>query len=382
MLVRCTTRRVLGATLAGALSLVVFAGSGQASASHLSCGDTITADATLDSDLTNCPNNGLEIGADGITLNLNGHVIDGDGAPAAACDPEVDFCDVGVATFEHDGVTIRNGRTREFAIGVLAVVARRARVLAMRSTRNDEFGIVFGGMTRSVVRRSTLSRNIAPEGDGLGVFGSDHIRVVGNEIRRNPGPGIHIADSKDNLIAGNRMRRNSPSVLIDASRNEVRGNRIVGGSGILVNPPGDRNVIARNRVVHAIDSIGVEKGRGNLISSNVVVESRGAGIRLAIRSPSIGGAQNVVRGNRVRAAHGDAYLVNPKDGHSLLLGNLAAGARDDGFDILSATTGLARNRAVRNGDLGIEAGGGADDRGGNVARRNGDPRQCTGVVCS
>ena len=38
-----------------------------------SCGDTITADTTLDSDLVDCPNNGIVIGADDITLDLNGH---------------------------------------------------------------------------------------------------------------------------------------------------------------------------------------------------------------------------------------------------------------------------------------------------------------------
>ena len=54
-------------------------GTGQASASHVSCGDEITADTTLDSDLVDCPGNGIVIGADDITLDLNGHLVDGDG---------------------------------------------------------------------------------------------------------------------------------------------------------------------------------------------------------------------------------------------------------------------------------------------------------------
>ena len=55
-------------------------GGGQALASDVGCGDTITTDTTLDSDLVNCPNNGIIIGADNITLDLNGHTIDGDAA--------------------------------------------------------------------------------------------------------------------------------------------------------------------------------------------------------------------------------------------------------------------------------------------------------------
>ena len=68
----------------------------QALASHVGCGDTITADTTLDSDLVNCPNNGIVIGAEDVTLDLNGHRIDGDGTPAAGC--ARGFCDGGRLT--------------------------------------------------------------------------------------------------------------------------------------------------------------------------------------------------------------------------------------------------------------------------------------------
>ena len=37
---------------------------------------------------------------------------------------------------------------------------------------------------------------------------------------------------------------------------------------------------------------------------------------------------------------------------------------------------------MRNGDLGIDAVHGVNDGGGNIARHNGDPRQCTHIVCS
>ena len=57
-------RRSFLAMLALAFAGGLAFGAGQASASHVSCGDTITADTTLDSDLLNCPNNGILIGAD------------------------------------------------------------------------------------------------------------------------------------------------------------------------------------------------------------------------------------------------------------------------------------------------------------------------------
>jgi hypothetical protein len=61
--------------------------------------------------------------------------------------------------------------------------------------------------------------------------------------------------------------------------------------------------------------------------------------------------------------------------------NVAAGARGDGFDVESRSAKLTKNRAMRNRDLGIEAVQGVIDRGGNKASGNGDPRQCTHVVC-
>jgi hypothetical protein len=46
-----------------ALGSYLALGAAQASASHVSCGDTITADTTLDTDLVDCPSNGILIGA-------------------------------------------------------------------------------------------------------------------------------------------------------------------------------------------------------------------------------------------------------------------------------------------------------------------------------
>ena len=82
---------------------------GQASASPVSCGDTITTDTKLHADLLNCPGDGIFIGADNITLDLNGHTIDGDGdSTTAGCGPQED-CDLGVASIDHDGVTVVHG---------------------------------------------------------------------------------------------------------------------------------------------------------------------------------------------------------------------------------------------------------------------------------
>ena len=71
------------------------AGAGATRSKPVACGDTITASLKLDHDLTDCPSNGIVIGADGITLDLNGHTIDGDGTEVGGCGAG-EACDLGV----------------------------------------------------------------------------------------------------------------------------------------------------------------------------------------------------------------------------------------------------------------------------------------------
>jgi parallel beta-helix repeat protein len=359
----------------------------QASAGHVSCGDTITTDTTLDSDLLDCPSNGIVIGADDITLDLNGHTVSGDGKPFKAC-PEREFCDVGVLNDGLDGVTVRNGSVEQFESGVLIGRAHENRVLDISSSRHTFFGFVVFSSAQILVRDSSGSRNIAPDGDGMGLFESHDVRIVNNEFRRNPGPGIHVQASNQNLIKGNLISHSSPGILLGgerkadrADRNQVRGNRFVGNAAGVLLGRGNRNVIARNRLSRDGDGIAIENARGNLVARNVILDARKNGIYLGLNEPPIGRGDNVVRRNVVSRSGKDGFVVRSKDRHSLLKGNLARRSGDDGFDIKSSSAKLAGNRGVRNDDLGIEAVEGVGDGGGNRANGNGDPRQCVNVRC-
>jgi parallel beta-helix repeat protein len=257
-------------------------------------------------------------------------------------------------------------------------------VLGVSSTRNRFFGFVVFDSARILVRDCTGSDNPAPDGDGMGLFGSHDVRVLHNSFRRNFGPGIHVDGSTDNLIQGNLFSRNQQSAtFITASdRNQVRRNRCVRNEACIIVGNGNGNVIARNRARGDRAGIGLEKGRRNVVSRNVVRGARLDGIYLGLQNPPIGGGDNVVRRNRVRGSDGDGFAVRKKDGHSLLRRNIAKRNGDDGFDVGSPSTKLTSNRAVRNHDLGIEAVPGVIDGGGNVAHHNGDPRQCTHISCS
>jgi parallel beta-helix repeat protein len=313
---------------------------------QLSCGDTITTDTTLHKDLVDCPNNGIVIGADNVTLDLNGHTIDG----AASGN-------VGVLNDGHDGVTVRHGSVRDFGEGVVGSNVAHNRLLGISASRIEAIGIHIYGSPRILVRNCSGNRTASHDTAGILVIGSPHFRILNSSFRHNEHRGISVLDSTNGVIKGN---------VVSDSGDE--GVHMGGGEGVR---------ITHNRVVRTSAGITLE-GHGNLVAHNVVAHARHAGIRLGIHS----GAHNVVRGNLVRDSHRDGFLVQKKDRHSLLKGNIARRAGDDGFEVKGRTTKLTENRAVRNGDLGIAAVRGVNDGGGNVARHNGDPRQCTHVACN
>ncbi len=332
----------------------VTAAAGQAPPVGLQCGDTITADTTLEADLTGCKSNGLVIGADNITLDLGGHTISGDGRLVRRC-PRRQICDVGVANDDRSGVTIRNGSVRGFAIGVGVIRVRDNRLVKLTSSENQWFGFLIGNSSGTVLRDSTANENPRPDGDGLGVFFSHDLRIVGNEFRRNGQIGIHLEKSTGNLVKGNEFVDNGDfGVFIQADGNQVRGNRCVrGGAGILVGP-GSRNVIAGNRVTRSEEGIAIEKGRGNVVVRNVVARTRNSGIRLGIGDPPIGSTDTLVRGNLVTAAGKDGFLVAKNDRDALLRGNTARRSGDDGFDINSRSARLQHNHALGSVGAGFE----------------------------
>ena len=132
---------VLAMTLLGGASPAVAAGHGR-----LACGDTVTKSMRLTADLRDCPENGLVIGADGITLDLNGHRVDGDASRGG----------VGIDLEGHRGVTIANGTVRDFGEGVLVLGGRDVRILRVVSLDEEHGGILVDGgrdvtVTRSVV---------------------------------------------------------------------------------------------------------------------------------------------------------------------------------------------------------------------------------------
>jgi parallel beta-helix repeat protein len=381
-------------SLALALALLVMTftvalSGNQALAGHLTCGDTITEDAELDNDLTNCPGNGIVIGANNITLDLNGHTIDGDAVLGCS---EDEFCDFGVDnTAGHEGVTIEGGSIRDFATGIFVLGANHNRLRRLSLSNNLFGGLLLVGSMHSQIERNSISANgLTTDQAGLIIFDSSNLRIERNSVTGNGDIGMFVIGVDDSRVERNSVSGNPEAgVILEGAGNEVSRNRVSqNGDGLIVT--GDGNTVTRNDVSDAVGcpdgcgfGISFEGGEDNLIERNIVARSREAGIRIADFEPegppAVG---NVVRRNLILDAGIDGVFVESTATDTLLERNIAIGAGDDGIDVDNSATTLTRNRADRNHDLGIEAVPGVTDGGGNRAEGNGNPVQCTNVACS
>jgi large repetitive protein len=348
------------------------------------CGDVITQDTKLDSDLTDCPGNGIVIGADNIELDLNGHTIDGDGV--LGCTDEY-ACDYGIDnTAGHHGVTIEGGSIRDFATAIFVLGANDNRLSAISSSHNVLGGLLMIGSTGSRIERNSISANgLATDQAGLIVFDSSDLRIERNSVVGNGDIGMFLIGVNDSRVRRNSVSGNPEAgVILDGSGNELSRNRAFENGDDIV-AAGDDNVVTRNEADDALVGFGIllDGGNRNLVKGNDVDGATLNGIRVTAFDPDTTGPaeDNVIRDNEVEHAQLDGILVDETAPGSLVERNVVSEAGDDGIDVESSATTLTRNRAKRNGDLGIEAVPGVIDGGGNRAFGNGNPAQCLNVAC-
>jgi large repetitive protein len=402
-------RRVGVLFVCAAAAALLLPASGQAQGGRVRCGATITTDTKLKTDLANCPNNGLVIGADDITLDLNGHAVDGDGEPVASC-PADAACDVGIDnTAGHAGVKIEGGAVRGFNVGVLVLGASENRIHRLASATNSRFGLMVDNSTHTRVdHNSSVSDGVfgiflldshdgridhnsvaGAHGFAIPVFGSSRIRVTDNVLDRND-HGIALDHADDNEIASNRISHSRGSSLdVGGSDNRIKGNRVTdSGDGIVGG--GIRNVISDNTVARSgffgsPDTGGfgliLDGGQDNVVIHNEVTGGRGPAIYVAQLDSPDPPAHTVVSHNVANSRLSDGILVDGPATATVLDGNTADGSGDDGIDVEAPGTTLTRNTADANRDLGIEAVPGVIDGGGNRASRNGNVFQCTNLTC-
>jgi large repetitive protein len=343
----------VGAVLAAA-NLIALTSTAQAA--PIACGSVVTRSVTLTDDLLGCQGDGLVIGADGITVDLNGHTVAGVGSDDS----------VGIRNVGHDRVLVKHGVVRQFERGVRLSGVSGNRLRGLTVELNGSDGIDLTHSSDNQIQGGTIRDNFT------GVLlenGSARNLVARAVLQGNRGAGIRLDASTGNRVTGNIANGNgsaaepftSQILLMDSHRNRLDANDVSASSTIgIVLVRADRNQLQGNQV-------GFVGSDGNV-----------GGVFLLDDSDRTVLHNNTVANNRP----GDGILIEAGSDRTVLRGNLASGNGDDGIQVHDPDTRIVGNTADSNDDLGIEAVPGVTDGGGNTAGGNGNPAQCRNVRCT
>lgn len=147
------------------LLATAYIGSAHAAA-PLPCGTVITANTTLQSNIGPCSGDGIIIGADNVTLNLNGYEIFGTPGPG-------DGTQVGVR------VPFRTG---------VSILGKKQKAPSAGSVRDFDAGVFLNGGASNTVRSVVVRDNIGPLdsnslfGDGIVAFHSASNQIIDNTV--------------------------------------------------------------------------------------------------------------------------------------------------------------------------------------------------------
>jgi hypothetical protein len=352
-------RTLLGIALAAVVAGMLLAlTAGQALASHVQCGDVITQDTTVDSDLLGCGYPALTIGAGDVTLDLNRHVVEGGiETPVQAGDLP-------------SGLLIENGTVRGGGVSISYFED-----VTIQHLTADGIGV------GPYVYEAQIAHNVVRGGFGAGAGRSSDVTISDNLIERN-GSGVNAVAAGVTLI-GNTIRANQNSGVhgglggnFIAVANKIVGN---GSDGIAVN---EGHAVLRDNLIAANGGDGVHAEFASLLAEGNTISRNG-------RSGVFGElGTKVLTDNTVSQNVEDGIRIGERGVQSATLtANRTDRNGDDGIDVdgLGSFSGvtLTSNHAWFNGDLGIEALSGVTDGGGNWAKHNGNPAQCVpGSLCS
>jgi hypothetical protein len=313
-------------------------------APSVGCGDTVTTDVVLTRHLE-CSGDGLQVVADGVTVDLNGFRIRGDG----------DGDGISVRARQ---VTVTGGRIEGFRDGVGAHGSTLVRDVTLAA---NTYGVM--GLARVEVTDSVFVRN------GSGLSATRNASVARSTFREN-GTGIGCYDTNLEVVASsfvdNQHGLSGPACGLAVDASSFTG----GDTGLDVVPLGF-GMIVRDSTFKAAAGIGM-RVRMAMSGTRVIEDNdfkdNGASGLVIDNDPAWPGVQ--VAGNLFKDnGFSPGGNVDPAGSP------LTSGVWSDGGSTFTA------NRAVGNAGHGIEAYD-VTDGGGNAAQGNGAEPQCLGVVCS
>jgi len=300
---------------------------------------SITEDTILTRDYI-FSGNGFVIGADNITLDMNGYTITGEALSFSR----------GILVMGRNGITIKNGTITGFSQGVQLFNADNNVIQDVISQNNTENGIhIMSDSDKNLIDDCTLKSN-GTNGVfiGYGVSPSNNNTVQNCTISNNP-DGINAYDSVGNSLVRNTINNFSGSgiFLKYSESNHVLFNRVSNdgvsdGQGIHLDDACSFNVIQGNNIstcgVAGIISDGIDSEE-NLVQGNNISNCVGVGIR-------IHGTKHEVQGNNITASTRGIALVHSSKENWVQNNNISKSGRA-GIGI-SGTNNHVLNNKIKN----------------------------------
>jgi len=279
------------------------------------CGSVLTQDTVLTSNLV-CSGTALQVGANGITLDCNGHMLTGSGTLFGVNITEKnnitvkncvvqkfftgiaiqgqDGCfninvkgnilknngDNGVSgvclgihnvtidgnTFINNGFEIFNGGTGVALGGILHTITNNTFL------ENNVFGLSLSAMF-SVVSGNTFTGNLPVQNPfpwtAIQIWpGSSNNTIINNTIKKHD-VGVKVKGASDNVIRQNTITDNAVNINVDPSTNTtIRGNLIAGGETGITIIDSQTTTVHTNKIINNINGIVLVGSTGNVIYNN------------------------------------------------------------------------------------------------------------------
>jgi nitrous oxidase accessory protein NosD len=185
-----------------------------------SCGQVITQNVILTSNLNCADSDGLIVGASDIVIDLNGHTISG---------PDVDSQEktsskVGIMIPNMNNVVVQDGTIQGFQAGILMTGSQNVEIKGVVS-KNNQIGAFSTGASIVNTHLSILMNNQI----GFAGHSTQQATIEDNIIFQNTMAGITIVNSDNGVVTLNSITESGNGLYVDnqSTQNNINFNNVL-----------------------------------------------------------------------------------------------------------------------------------------------------------
>jgi parallel beta-helix repeat protein len=189
----------------------------------LSCGQVIKQSVKLTANL-DCKTDGIIVGADGITIDLNGFTLSGPGEKSSK---------VGIMFADNDEVTVQGpGTITEFQAGALFSGGEDNKISRVTFTGN-EIAVFETGSKNVAIEDNLMFENSI----GVAAHSSSGSKLTTNLFKANDLAGVTLVNSAANELSMNTIQGSVNGIFLDgqSTENNVNSNNVLQNRGVDLN---------------------------------------------------------------------------------------------------------------------------------------------------